>query len=372
MTGAAGLMQVDLELSPNEASDLLPLDAAALLAAHGWDAAYLTVLDEGPVERCIALLGHSAGDAVDTGWTSRRLAFSPVSGSGSTADAESLAVHDGRVHVVGSHFGPKGGPVLPDRQFVARFAMAEVAAAIDRGRPALEIAPTAFFLHRAVNDALAGAADLLPLAPQAREAFVGAARRQAAQRGEPWRHQLHPGDHPINVEGAAFGPEGRLVLGLRFPPTADGHALLVEVDDADAFFGGPGKAPRCVAVWVLGGVGAPHAPVGVRALHHAGDGVFDVVTGCLDERGAPLLGGRDEGARAGCSHWRFGLPPGAGGGTLRASLVHDFGALDHVEGVATGPDGAPLYVVDADGHVDLRFLRSGGGRPKGLDPTRAG
>jgi hypothetical protein len=359
VTGAGGLTRVDLELAPNEASDLLPLDDAALLSDHGWDAAYLTVLDEGPVERCVALLGHSAGDAVDRGWTSRRLHFSPVSGSGTTADAESLAVHEGRVHVVGSHFGPKGGPVLPDRQFVARFALADVGAAVEGGRPALEIASTAFALHRAVNDALARAAELLPLAPQARDAFVGAARRRGAERRRPWRHQLHPGDQPINVEGAAFGPEGRLVLGLRFPPTADGHALLVELDDVGALFAAPGAVPRCAAVWVLGGAGGPQAPVGVRALHHGGDGVFDVIAGCLDERGAPLLGGRDEGARAGCSHWRFRLPAGAAGGTLPASLVHDFGALDHVEGVASGPDGAPLYVVDADGEVDLRFLRSG-------------
>jgi hypothetical protein len=364
VTGTAGLTRVDLELAPNEASDLLPLDDAALVGAHGWDAAYLTVLDEGPVERCVALLGHSAGDAVDRGWTSRRLAFSPVSGSGSTADAESLAVHDGRVHVVGSHFGPKGGPVLADRQFVARFAVADVGAAVDGARPGLEIAHTAFGVHRAVNDALARAVELLRLTPQARVAFIEAARRRAAERREPWRHQLHPGDCPINVEGAAFGPEERLVLGLRFPPTADGRALLVEVDDPGALFAAPGAVPRVVAVWVLGGPGGPQAPVGVRALHHAGDGVFDVITGCLDERGAPLLGGRDEGARAGCSHWRFRLPAGAAGGTLSASLVHDFGALDHVEGVASGPDGAPLYVVDADGEVDLRFLRSGS--PEGL------
>ena len=243
MTGA-GLTRVDLELAPNEASDLLQLDDAALLDAHGWDAAYLTVLDEGPVERCVALLGHSAGDAADRGWTSRRLGFSPVSGSASTADAESLAVHDGRVLVVGSHFGPKGGPVLPDRQFVARFALADVGAAAGGARPGLEIAHTAFALHRAVNDALARAVELLPLAPRARDAFVGAARRRAAERGEPWRHQLHPGDQPINVEGAAFGPEGRLVLGLRFPPTADGRALLVEVDDAGALFAGRAAVPR--------------------------------------------------------------------------------------------------------------------------------
>jgi hypothetical protein len=363
VTGAAGLTRVDLELKPNEASDLLPLDDAALLGAHGWDAAYFTVLDEGPVERCIALLGHSTGDAVATGWTSRRLRFSPVSGSGSTADAESLAVHDGRVHVVGSHFGPKRGPLLPDRQFLARLAVADLGAAVEGGRPALEIASTAFALHRVVNDALAGAVELLPLAPQVREAFVGVARRRAIERREPWRHQLRPGDHPINVEGAAFGPEGRLVLGLRFPPTADGRALLVELDDVGVLFARPGAAPRCAAVWVLGGAGSPQAPVGVRALHHAGDGEFDVITGCLDERGAPLLGGRDEGARAGCSHWRFRLPAGAPGGTLSASLVHDFGALDHVEGVASGPDGAPLYVVDADGEVELRFLRSGAPTP---------
>lgn len=71
------LHTVELAVGGNEASDLLPVLSPELLAAHGARRAFWTVLDEGPVEQCLALLteGH------DGQWTAHHLAVDagPVS-----------------------------------------------------------------------------------------------------------------------------------------------------------------------------------------------------------------------------------------------------------------------------------------------------
>jgi hypothetical protein len=118
------LRSVDLHLDPNEASDLVEFHEPGLLEARGWDRGFLTVLDDGPVERCVALLGHEAGAPADEGWSSHRLRFRAKGGKGRTEDAEALTVRDGRVYVAGSHFGSKDGPLQPKRQFLARFDQA--------------------------------------------------------------------------------------------------------------------------------------------------------------------------------------------------------------------------------------------------------
>src|SRR3712207_3236022 len=152
---------VDLELAPNEASDLLPVDEPGLLAAEGWDLACLTALDEGRVEDCVALLGHEAGAPLGEGWSSHRLHFTTVRDHGRTEDAEAIALRAGMVYVVGSHFGSKEGPLQPRRHFVARFPQEELEDGVHGARPPLEVARTRFRLHRAINDALAAAG--LPL-----------------------------------------------------------------------------------------------------------------------------------------------------------------------------------------------------------------
>jgi hypothetical protein len=50
------LQCVDLSVAGNEASDLLPVRSPEVLAAHGARRGFWTVLDEGPVEQCLALL----------------------------------------------------------------------------------------------------------------------------------------------------------------------------------------------------------------------------------------------------------------------------------------------------------------------------
>jgi hypothetical protein len=344
---------VDLHLEPNEASDLLPIQEPGLLSAEGWDVAYLTALDEGRVEDSVALLGHAAGAPLGEGWSSHKLHFTPVRDHGRTEDAEALALRDGLVYVVGSHFGKKEGPLQPRRQFIARFPQEALEDGVRGARPPLEVARTRFRLHRAVNDALAAARlPLFPLGPRAREAFVTATRRRGEKGEKRWAGLVREDDLPINVEGAAFRPGGSLLLGLRFPVTADGHPLLVELPDVDALFADEDAVPRCGPVWRFGPIGSPEAPTGVRALHHSGNDVYQLIAGSLDAEGkdSVLLEDHPEGGVARSAHWRVSL------GGAPPALVHDFGELGRVEGVADGPGGHALYVVDEEARVDLRLL----------------
>jgi len=348
------LDRVDLKLKPNEASDLTQVHEPGLLAAHGWDAAFLTVLDEGAVEDCVAVLGHDAGAEPTDGWSSHRIHLEAGDMEGRTEDAEAVCVRDGTVYVVGSHYGSKTGPLEPKRHWLARFDHVELEDGLGDCSPPLEVVRTKFRLHRAVNDALREAdVELFALDDEPRDAFVGATIERGTRKGKTWADRVHAGDLPINVEGATFLPSGSLLLGLRFPTTRDGSPLLVEVEDVDALFAG--ATPACPRVWWLerpAGAAADGHPLGIRAL----DGE-DVVVGSLDALGkdSALVDAHPEAGAAPCQHWRrASLPPG--GGPVRTALIHDFGDLRSVEGVATGPSGHVLYVVDQDERVEMRFL----------------
>ena len=52
--------ETDLQLSPNEASDLSRVFNPETLAAQGWDRAFATVLDEASAEDALALLDEQA------------------------------------------------------------------------------------------------------------------------------------------------------------------------------------------------------------------------------------------------------------------------------------------------------------------------
>ncbi len=355
----AAPVTVPLHLEPNEASDLAVIDEPGLLEAEGWDLAYLTVLDEGRVEDCIAVLGHAAGAPLEAGWSSHRLHFAPEGDSRRTEDAEAIAVRGGDAWVFGSHFGSKSGPLQPRRQFVARFALSALAEGLHGARPPLQVARTRFRLHRALNDALREAdVEVMPLGDAAREAFVDATVARGHEGGKRWAEHARLGDWPLNIEGAAFRPDGTLLIGLRFPVTAAGHPILVEVRDADALFAQDDPPPATGAVWWLDGVGDQDAPAGIRALHHSGADTFQVVVGSLDADGkdSVLLDAHPEGGASHSQHWTFTLPALASGGPVPARLVHGFDGMRRVEGVADGPDGHALYVVDEESHVDLRFL----------------
>jgi hypothetical protein len=129
-----------------------------------------------------------------------------------------------------------------------------------------------------------------------------------------------------------FRANGRLLLGLRYPVSADGHPLLVELDDVDALFADPDAVPACSHVWELDDVGDRDCPMGVRALHTEGNDVFDAVVGDLDAAGtgATILADHPAGGRSASRHVRFSLPLVAGGGAVQAETVHEFGAIKRV------------------------------------------
>ncbi|HEV2771961.1 MAG TPA: hypothetical protein VGV57_03920 [Thermoleophilaceae bacterium] len=88
------LYTVDLDLDPNEASDLLPVEARELLRARGWDLP--DVLHEGSVEDSVAVLGHTRGpSAGEDAWEIVRPRFRATDNVGRTEDAEACTRLDG-------------------------------------------------------------------------------------------------------------------------------------------------------------------------------------------------------------------------------------------------------------------------------------
>ncbi|HWT93021.1 MAG TPA: hypothetical protein VN238_08505 [Solirubrobacteraceae bacterium] len=353
--------ETDLHLEPNEASDLCPVFDPETLRARGWDEALLTVLDEAPVEEALALIVHEAGAVHGEGWTAMRVPADAGEAEGKTDDSEACARRDGFVYVMGSQFGKKAGPLAAKRSWIARAPEQALLDALDGGTPVqLEVARTRFAIHRAVNDALAAAKiEVLEIGARSRAAYIDATIAVGEEKSKRWAGRVRAADHPINVEGIEFRADGALLVGLRYPVTARGQAILVELDDVDALFTDPETPPACARVWVLDGVGTAAEPVGIRALHTHGDDRFDAIVGDLDaqNKGATVLEDHPHGGHATSRHVRFTLPAGnAGGGTVTAETVHDFGAVRRVEGIVVDPAGTAHYVLDEEGHVALRTL----------------
>ena len=349
----------DLHLEPNEASDLCVAPRGEAVAALGWDRAFVTVLDEATAEEAIAVLGHALGAHPGEGWEARRIHADADGEAGRTEDAEACAARDGWVYLLGSQFGKKAGPLSPRRSWMARVSEESLAEALGGGRARLEIARTRFGIHRAVNNALAEAGvELIALGEQTRREYIDATIERGRKKRKRWDGRVAEGDYPINVEALEFRPNGRALLGLRYPVTADGHPLLVELDDVEALFAEPDAVPSASGVWVLSNVGTTEVPAGVRALHTSGGDSFDAVVGDLDApgKGAVVLEDHPEGVEAPSRHVRFKLPPRRRGGRVSAETVHNFGPLRRVEGVVVDDEGHAHYVVDEEGRVALRTL----------------
>ena len=316
----------ELTAAGNEASDLLRVHDEKVLETLGARSAYWTVLDEGPVERCLALLVESA----DGRWTARPVEADAGDQAGRTEDAEALAWHDGWVYVFGSHFGSKRGPLRPKRAFMARFR--------ESLTPRLDIVKHRFALHRAVNDAVAAIVE--PPADAVRDSFVTATLRRGHAKGKKWTGQLQLADHPINVEAAAFTSAGTLLIGLRWPVSAFGEPLLVEAGLRWR------ESVDVIGVHRLRGAG--QGPLGVRALSARADESFDVIVGSIDalDKDSVLLDNHPEARDVTCKHYRFTL----GGGP--PELIADLAPLHHVEGVSEW-NGRPLYVTDEAHQIAL-------------------
>ena len=352
--------ETDLQLDPNEASDLCQVLTPEVLAERGWDQAFLTVLDEAPAEGAIAILGHDDGAGPGEGWNAVRVDANPVGApAGKTEDAEACARRGDRVYLMGSQFGKKAGPLNASRSWVARVGEDSLAAALDGGRAELEIARSRFGLHRALNDAVAAAGiDLIPLGEHARRVYINQTAKIGERKKKRWAGRVQPGDYPFNIEALEFRKNGTALLGVRYPVTSDGHPLLVELNDVDALFDDPDAVPGCGNVWVLEDVGEATAPAGLRAMHTNDGVVFDAVVGDLDapDKGATVLEDHPEGREAPSRHVRFKLPARKRGGGVPTETLHDFGDVRRVEGIVVDEHGHAHYVLDEEGRVALRTL----------------
>jgi hypothetical protein len=359
-----GLFQMDLNLHPNEASGLVGIGDEVLLGEHGWDLGFWAVLDEGEIEDCIAAIGHREGSPEDEGWEIERLHARVKGDAGKTEDAEAITRDDstGLVYILGSHFGSKSGPLQPKRGFVARFRESDVGHVTEDPAMQLEVSRRSFALHRLVNDALKeeGPA-LIPLGEKSHKALIAATVERGEKEGKKWAGLVREDDYPINIEGAAFRKSGTLLLGLRFPTTAEGRPVLIELEGIDRLFDDD-ALPEVVGFWTVDAVGKNGEMAGVRdlALVHTGGGEeLHLVTGNVDSRDKQSVlvkdyaGGRETVA----THFRCELPEDSHSGNLTGEFVREFPKLPRVEGLTVTEGGQAFYVTDEDEGVHLRLTR---------------
>jgi hypothetical protein len=356
-----GLHRLELNLHPNEASGLLTVEDESLLGSHGWELAFWAVLDEGEIEDCVAIIGHRRDADISEGWEIVRLHAEPLGDAGKTEDAEAIARYDGWIYIFGSHFGSKDGPLQPKRGFVARFREADVGHA--SSDPAMEISCESFRLHRLINDALKERGpDLIPLGEASRKALIEATIERGSREGKAWAGLVREDDYPVNVEGAAFREDGTLLLGLRFPVSADGHPLLAELAGIERLFE-PGEGTlEVLGFWVVDAVGRGGDIAGVRdlALLATAEGEeLHLVTGNVDSRdkGSVLIRDYPGGRHTVATHFRTILRSGEHAGSLDAEFVREFPDLPRVEGIAIAGGGRFFYVTDEDEGVHLRLTR---------------
>lgn len=345
----------ELDLHPNEASGLLDVADAALLDNFGWDRAFWSVLDETDVRDCIVLIGHRRDAGLDEGWSAQRLKVRRMGDADEASDAEAVARWDGWVYVFGSHHGGKSGPIRRKEQWIARFREDRVAEEIagDGEGVSLTVLDTGFRLHRLVNDALADCdVDVLPMTKKMRKAFVKPTVKELKRTAA--RDLVRKHDWTINIEGATFTASGSLLLGLRFPVTAEGFPIVVQLDGCAELFGAASQLPAVEAVWAVDAVGRNGSQAGVRDLCIDGRHL-QLVTGDLDSAGkGSVIRKEYKGGRSTVStHFETRLD-GTAGGYVDARRVREFPENPRIEGMAVGPEGLYFYVADEDDFIALR------------------
>jgi hypothetical protein len=365
MAGEDELFQMELNLHPNEASGLSMIGDEELLGEHGWDLGFWACLDEGEIEDCVAAIGHRRGYPDEEGWEIERLHAEASGAAGKTEDAEAITRDEsaGFVYILGSHFGGKEGPLQPKRGFVARFREADVGHITEKPAMDLDVSRRSFALHRLINDALKESdLDLIPLGKQSHKALIKETIERGKKENKKWAGLVREDDYPINIEGAAFREGGTLLLGLRFPTTAEGCPILVEQEGIDRLFDPDGALPEVRGFWTADAVGKGGEIAGVRdlALLMTGeDEELHLVTGNVDSRDKQSVliqdypGGRETVA----THFHCVLPKDAHSGFLRAEFVREFPSLPRIEGISVTPVGRTYYVTDEDEGVHLRLTR---------------
>ena len=108
--------------------------------------------------------------------------------------------------------------------------------------------------------------DLIPLGEQSHDALIAATVELGNKEGKNLAGLVREDDYPINIEGAAFRDNGNLLLGLRFPTTAEGRPILVELRGIDRLFEPGGDLPEVAGFWTADAVGKDGEIAGVRDL----------------------------------------------------------------------------------------------------------
>ena len=177
---------------------------------------------------------------------------------------------------------------------------------------------------------------------------------------------MHKDDYPLNIEGAGFRENGNLLLGLRFPTTAEGLPILTELEGIDRLFAADDALPEVAGFWTADAVGRGGEIAGVRDLAllktETGEELH-LVTGNVDsrDRQSVLIQDYPAGRETVATHFRCVLPWDAHSGHLETELVREFPSLPRVEGIAVTPEGRTFYVTDEDEGVHLRLTRLLGG-----------
>jgi hypothetical protein len=318
-----------------------PGEASALLAFAGGrrgKIAFWTAIDEAPATACLGLI--TAESHVSDTWRILPVDAVLARGSRKTQDVEALARHEGFVYLIGSQYGRPGGPLESRRSFLARFREPSVAGDTVH----LEVVRDRLSLHRAINDALAASGiQLIRLAERARRGYIQRSIDIGRKGGKAWAAQVRPGDLPVNVEGATFDPDGTLLLGLRFPVTADGRPIVIELTGTPGRFDRAGpNTVEVPAVHVLGDVGSARWPMAIRDLELC-QGELHALVGGID---ADLIeNGRPPSARP-FQHRATAWPPATYAGPLPSRLVRRFQPGQRVEGLAADGRGGFAYVAE--------------------------
>jgi hypothetical protein len=318
----------------NEASALAAIHDHALLAAWEWEVAFWILSDEKPAHKAVAALGRRT----DGAWSVVPLRATLTEGSDTkpAEDCETLTRAGSWIYIFGSQYGSKEGPLEPRRHFVARFNESLVRTGKKALHADVDLARAPFVLHRLINDAL-------------RErgiALIAHDDRAELDVKKKWRDLVLEDDHPINVEGATFLPSGHLLLGLRYPVSADGHPLLVEIERIDRLF--EGKTPEVASVWIVENVGSAKAPAGIRELDARGASIH-MITGDIDD---PKL------TQPPCEHYKVIARAKRHSAIKRveAKRIRAFPEDTHVEGIAVQDDGTVWYAHD-DEKIRLSVAR---------------
>ena len=331
-------------LSPRSGTSALLRLRHAATEPETWHEAYWTAIDEAPASECLGLVarvGPGAGE-----WREKPVAVRLARGRRDTQDVEALARFNGCVYLIGSQYGGPGGPLEPKRSFLARFPEPT---GVPSKAVRMEVVRDRFRLHRAINDALAASGlSLMPITEKASRDFILRTHALGRRQDKVWADRIVPGDLPLNIEGASFDAQGRLLLGLRFPVTASGQAIIVEIEEIEGAFRSTEWRPAVRAIRVLTGAGSRRAPVGVRDLELSGDDLHVLVGGIEPELvdHAPQPSARAFEHRVG--RWTRG----AEAASLATRLVRRFRPGQRVEGLAGNGTGGFVYVAERLPDVD--------------------